>query len=278
MSGRWVIKPEIGWFSFNFKEIADYKDLLFRLVRKEFLSSYQQTLLGASWVLLQPLLTVLIYVLIFGKIIGLSTDGAPSFLYYLIGITLWNLFSDLFLNTAQTFTQNATIFSKVYFPRLIAPLSMLLLNLLRFGIQFLFLIIVLVYYHFKGQVHFYPIQFFLFLPVVILTTGIAFGAGLIFAVASAKYRDLLGLTQILIRLLMFACPIFFSLSIVPEEIRWAVNINPLSSLFELFRYSFLGTGQVFFSSILYSTLFMVFILFCGLLLFNKLNDKLIDVI
>lgn len=277
-SDNWIIKPETSWFAIDFKELAGYKDLLFRLVRKEFVSSYQQTLLGASWLVLQPLLTVVVYVLIFNKIIGLSTEGVPSFLYYLTGIILWNLFSELFINTAQTFVLNAAIFSKVYFPRLISPLSMLVLNLFRFGIQLLLLFIAFLYYYFTNQVSLHVLNFFLIIPVTIVTSGIAFGSGLIFAVASAKYRDLLGLIQILIRLLMFACPIFFSLSIVPEKIKWVVTINPLSSLFELFRYSLLGTGEVIASQIVYSVAFMIVILFSGVLLFNKMNSKLIDVI
>jgi len=274
---KWEIKPETTWLGSSLKELLSYKDLLIRLVRKEFLTSYQQTLLGPFWVLLQPILSVLTYVLVFNKVIGIPTDGVPSFLFYLIGITLWNLFSELFLSTALTFKQNIAIFSKVYFPRILAPVSTLLLNGLRFLIQLLFLIIVLIYCYFTHKVQLNLSYVFMVVPVIIVTSGIGFGAGLIFSVLTVKYKDLTNLLQLFIRLLMFVCPIFYSLSMVPDKHKWLANLNPLSSQFESFRYAFLGKGYVSRSQFIYSSVFMILILAAGILIFNKMTDKLMDV-
>ncbi|WP_018611237.1 ABC transporter permease [Segetibacter koreensis] len=273
----WEIKANTTWAGVGFKEFYSYKDLLFSLVRKEFLSSYQQTLLGPFWVLLQPLLSVITYVLVFKKVMGFSTEGLPTFLYYLTGITLWNLFSELFLDTAYTFLNNSSIYSKVYFPRLISPFSTLLLNLIRFGIQLLLLFAVLIYFWQVGQVQLNPVRLLIIIPVIITISGIALGGGLIFSILSTKYKDLLGLLQLSLRLLMFVCPIFYSLAIVPKSIQWLINVNPLSSLFELFRYAFLGKGNISWIYFSYSIVFMFMILLSGILLFNKTSDRLVDV-
>ena len=273
----WEIKPETTWLGPGLKELLSYKDLLLRLVRKEFLTSYQQTLLGPFWVLLQPILSVITYVLVFNKVIGLPTDGVPPFLFYLIGIVLWNLFSELFLSTSLTFKQNISVFSKVYFPRLLAPLSTLLLNGVRFFIQLLFLIIVLIYCYFTNKVQLNVSHVYVAIPVIIVTAGIGFGAGLIFSVLTVKYKDLTNLLQLFIRLLMFVCPIFYSLSMVSDKHKWIANLNPLSSQFEFFRYAFLGKGYVSGSQFIYSSVFMILLVAGGILIYNKLTDKLMDV-
>ena len=275
---EWEIKPETTWLGSSLKELFLYKDLLLRMVRKDFLSSYQQTLLGPLWIIINPLLTVLTYVLIFSRVLSLSTEGIPAFVFYLSGITLWNLFSELLLGTSYVFSQNIDIFSKVYFPRLIAPLSTLLLNLYRFGIQFIIFLIVLIYTYSSGQAVFNIRYVFLAIPIVIITAGMGFGAGLIFSVITIKYKDVLNLLNVLVRLLMFVCPIFFTLSAIPEKIKWFAKINPLSSLFEIFRFAFFGVGHIGIFSFLYSLLCMFFLMITGILLFNKWGDKLIDII
>jgi lipopolysaccharide transport system permease protein len=275
---EWEINKRTSWLGTSLKELFQYKDLLFRLVRKEFLSAYQQTLLGPFWVLLQPILTVLTSLLIFNQIIGVSTDGIPPLLYYLAGITMWNLFSEIFLGTAVTFTQNAQVFSKVYFPRIIVPFSVALLSGVRFLIQILLLAVTMIYYYFTGQISVNVLHFFYAVPAVIITTGIAVGSGLMFSILTAKYRDFLGLIQIILRLMMFVCPIFYPMSIVPQKIKWIMNLNPLSSQFELFRFGLLGRGDFNSALILYSIVFMLVILGGGMLLFNKMGDKLIDVV
>jgi lipopolysaccharide transport system permease protein len=274
---EWEITRKTPWFSASFKELYSFRDLLFRLVRREFLMYYQQTLLGPLWMIIQPILTVLTYVLIFDKVIGLETQGVPPFLFYLTGITLWSLFSDVFQGTSGTFTQNAHIFSKVYFPRIIAPVAILLLHLLRFLIQLLLLIIVIGYYYFTGKYH-PDNNWALSIPVIFMTAATAFGAGLIFSVFTAMYRDLGNLQQLLIRLLMFLCPIFYALSMVPGDKKWLVSLNPLSSFFEVFRFAFIGKGTVSLNELIYSAIWMLVLVVIGVLLFNKRGDKLMDVI
>lgn len=278
MQWDWEIKPLSSWLELNIRELLAYKDLLFRLVRKEFLLRYQQTLLGPVWVIIQPVLTVIMYVLIFNRILGLSTMDAPPILFYLTGITLWNLFSDIFLGTASTFVLNAEVFGKVYFPRLIAPLSVMFLHCIRFLIQLGLLFIILLYYYLRGDVALPVSTFLIFIPVVVVTALMALGGGLIFSVITAKYRDLSNLLSLIVSLLMFACPIFYSLAFVPEKVQWVVNINPLSSLFELFRYAFLGKGEISFGHLVYSLGVMIVIVTGGFLLFNKKGDELMDVV
>jgi lipopolysaccharide transport system permease protein len=275
---QWEIKAKPGWLGTGFKELFAYKDLLFRLVRKEFLLRYQQTLLGPVWVIIQPLLTVLIYVIVFRKVIGISTDGIPPFLFYLTGITLWTLFSDIFAGTASTFVQNIEVFNKVYFPRLIAPLSVVLLHCVRFLIQLSLLLILQLYFYFTGDIELHFINYLFCLPVILMIAGFGLGGGLIFSIITAKYKDLANVLHIFISLLMFICPVFYSLAIVPKNIQWLVNLNPLSVLFELFRFSFLGKGQFSAFQIVYSISIMLVILTGGLLLFNKKGDELIDVV
>lgn len=274
----WEIKPQTTWLGASWKELYSYKDLLLRLVRKDFLASYQQTLLGPLWAVLQPIFAVLIYVLVFYKVIGVTTQGIPPFLYYLTGITLWNLFSDIFQNTSTTFVVNVYLFTKVYFPRIITPLAVMLLQCVRFLIQLVLLLCVLLYYYFTGKVGLHLGGFLLAIPVIIITAGLGFGSGIIFSILTAKYRDLQNMIQLVIRLLMFVCPIFYSLAIVPQKVKWLVLLNPLSSLFEIFRITFLGVGEFSFLQFLYSAVCMVLMVAGGVLLFNKTGDKLIDVL
>lgn len=278
LNWEWEIKPETSWWNLNFKELVSYKDLTLQLARKEFLGLYQQTLLGPFWALLQPLLTVITYVIVFNRVIGISTGSVPPFLFNLIGITLWNLFSEMFLQTSKTFSLNIEIFSKVYFPRIIVAISTLWLQLILFSIQLLLLFATYLYFSIIGDLHFDISRTFLIFPIIVITTGIGFGGGLIFSVLTAKYRDLAALIQVVIRLLMFVCPIFYTLSMVPENMQWLVIINPLSSLFEYFRFAFLGTGTLNTFLLMYSAVFMVIIVCFGIMLFNKMSDKLIDIL
>lgn len=274
---EWKITSKSTWLGADIRELWLYRDLLFRMMRKDLLVNYQQTLLGPLWMVLQPLVTVLTYVVVFNRMIGLPTDGVPSFLFYFIGITLWTLFSDVFTGVSTTFSQNANIFSKVYFPRLIAPIATLLLHLVRFFIQLAFLVLIVLYYHYSGKYNVSVTLIFCILPIFIIA-GIAFGAGLIFSVATVTFRDLTNLQQLFVRLLMFACPIFYSITMISQQHQWLVNINPLSSLFESFRYGFLGKGSFSIETLLYSVAFMMIVCGCGILVFNKKSDRLIDVI
>jgi len=275
---EWEIKPKTSWWNLSLVELYSYKDLILQLARKDFLGQYQQTLLGPFWALLQPLLSVLVYVFVFNNVIGISTGDAPPFLFNLIGITLWNLFSEIFLQTSKTFSQNGDIFSKVYFPRIIVAISSLWLQLQLFSVNLLLLFVTYIFCLIMGTVNFNLGHIVLIFPIIIITSGIGFGGGLILSVLTAKYRDLMSLMQLLIRLLMFVCPLFYTLSMVPENVKWLVIINPLSSLFEYFRFAFLGTGSLDILLLSYSTAFMVIIVCFGIMLFNKMSDKLIDIL
>jgi lipopolysaccharide transport system permease protein len=279
-SGKWdwEIKPKTSWWNISLTELYSYKDLILQLARKDFLGQYQQTLLGPFWVLLQPLLSVLVYVMVFNNVIGISTGTVPPFLFNLIGITLWNLFSEMFLKTSTTFSQNADIFSKVYFPRIVVAMSTFWLQLQLFSINLILLLAVYIFFHITGKVDFDLGRAFLIIPIIIITAGIGFGGGLVLSVLTAKYRDLMSLMQLVIRLLMFACPIFYTLSMVPKRVEWFVIINPLSSLFEYFRFAFLGTGTLDVFQLMYSVGFMIAIVCFGIMLFNKMSDKLIDIL
>ena len=277
---EWQIESNTSYFNLNLKELLAYRHLLFRLVRKDFLVNYQQTILGPAWIVFQPLLTVVTYVFVFNKIIGVSVGGKlPPILFYFAGIVLWNFFNESFSATSRTFRDNIHVFSKVYFPRLIVPLAAITTQAFRFVIQLGLFIIILAYFMiFKG----FRLTFNIYLaalPLVIMATGmISLSMGLLFSVITAKYRDLGNFVDIFIRVLLFVTPVIYPLSIVKENIRWIVQLNPLTPLFELFRLGLLGEGTVSPIQLLYSIIFMVITLLCAVLLFNKQGSKLIDVI
>ncbi len=276
----WVIDAKSSYFDLNLKELFSYHHLLFRLVKKEFLINYQQTLLGPLWVLFQPIITTVTYVFVFNKVIRVSTGGKlPPVLFNFSGIVLWNFFNDSFSATSKIFRDNIHIFSKVYFPRLIVPFALIITQFFRFLIQLGLLIIILVYFiAFKGfNVAF--TWYLLTLPFVIFIVGmISLSIGLFFSIITAKYRDLSNFVDIFIRVLLFITPIIYPLSAVKENIRWIVALNPLTPLFELFRLGMLGQGTVSPGQILYSIIFMILSLVFTILLFNKQGGKLIDVI
>ena len=202
----------------------------------------------------------------------------PPVLFYLSGITLWTLFSDIFSSTSNTFLNNKEVFNKVYFPRLIAPLSLTLLHYVRFLIQLVLLFIILFYFVFTGIMEIHAGSLIIIVPIIILISAMGLGLGLIFSVLTAKYRDLSNILNLILSLLMFICPIFYSIDIVPDNVKWIVNINPLSTLFELFRFSLLGVGHFTTIGIIYSSISIMAFLGFGLLWFNRKEDKLMDVI
>lgn len=276
----WVIEAKTSSLNLNLKELFSYRHLLFRLVRKEFLINYQQTLLGPLWILFQPLLTLITYVFVFNKVIGVSVGGTlPPALFYLSGIILWNFFNESFASISKTFRDNVHLFSKVYFPRLIVPLASIFTQFFRFLVQLFLLIILLIYFMvFEG----FTVTFNLYLlsvPAIVFVVGmISMSIGLIFSVITAKYRDLGNFVDVLIRVLMFITPVIFPISAVKENIRWIVQINPLAPLFELFRLGLLGEGTVTAGQVLYSVTFMIVALLTAIVIFNKKGSKLIDVI
>lgn len=275
----WEIGDRSKWNNGSFPEVWAYRHLLFRFIRRDFLVNYQQTILGPLWVVLQPVLTLVVYMLVFGKWMGVPTGGAPPVAFFLCGIILWGLCNDLFTGTAFIFTYYSYLFSKVYFPRLVIPLSVAGTHLARFGIQLILLLLVLGYYWlWLGMpVLFTPWLFFL--PVAIfLAAAFSLAWGLIFSILTARYRDLSNVVHLGIRLFMFVTPVIYPLSVVPDGLRWLVKVNPLTSLFEVFRYALIGQGVFSPGELVYSIIVIGLLFVISVAWFNKQAIRLIDVV
>lgn len=272
------IKAENSLFSINFIELWHYRDLLLMLLKRDFITFYKQTILGPIWFFVQPILTSLIYIIIFGQVAKLSTDGVPQLVFYLSGITIWNYFSDSLLKTSSVFQSNASIFGKVYFPRLIMPLSIVFSNLLKFAIQFGLFIAIVLYYTFVEKT-IQPNLWILMTPILILLmASFALGLGMIFSSMTTKYKDLNFLLTFGIQLFMYATPVVYPISAMPERFKWIVELNPLTGIFECFRYAYLGTGHFEPLSLLYTSMFTIILLFLGTIIFNKVEKSFMDTV
>lgn len=275
----WEIKNKTSWWQVGLLEVVAYRSLLARLVRRDFLVSYQQTLLGPLWTLMQPIMTVLTYILVFSKLVGISTGSVPPALFYMAGTILWGLFNDVFGNASTTFTANAGLFSKVYFPRLVMPLASVSAQLIRMLIQLGLLGIVMLYYGLSGGFQFHLNAWVLGIPLVLLVVaGNGLALGLLFSVITAKYRDLMNVVMLIMRMLMFVTPVIYPLSIIPGNLRWIVVLNPLTPAFEMFRYALLGEGSFTPGQLLYSLGITLILLLGGVLLFNKQKEALMDIL
>ncbi len=274
-----IIKPKGKLFEIDFKEIWRYRDLLVMFIKRDIVTQYKQTILGPTWYFIQPALTTIMYMVVFGGIAGISTDGLPQPLFYLAGIVLWQYFSECLNKTSATFTQNQHIFGKVYFPRLISPLSNVLSNLVRMSIQFLLFLIVYVYYVAVG-VDVMPNVYALLLPLlIVMLAGLSLGFGIIISSMTTKYRDLTILFTFIVQLWMYATPVIYPLStITNEKIRMLMGINPLTSIFEAFKYGMLGVGQFSWGGLGYSFGFMVVLLLVGVVVFNKVQRSFMDTV
>ncbi|MEY2922821.1 MAG: hypothetical protein RL108_1447 [Bacteroidota bacterium] len=272
------IKSQSSIFSVNYKEVWHYRDLLLMLVKKDYVTFYKQTILGPIWFFIQPILTTLIYVLIFGKIAKLSTDGAPQIAFYLSGVTIWNYFSESLTKTSTVFRDNAAVLGKVYFPRLIMPLSIVVSGLMKFAIQFALFIAVVMYYTFaENTLH--PNIWILATPfLVLLMAAFSLGLGMIFSSLTTKYKDLVFLLTFGIQLFMFATPVVYPVTSIPVDRQWIVNLNPLTGIFECFRYGFLGTGSFTPETLIMSTGIIAVILLLGVLIFNKVEKSFMDTV
>jgi lipopolysaccharide transport system permease protein len=276
------ISSKKSFFDIDFKELWRYKDLVFLFVKRDIVTFYKQTILGPIWFVIQPLITSLVQFVIFSKIANIQSDGVPYFLFVLAGNVLWFYFSDCFKATSEVFKTNQNLFGKVYFPRLIMPFSIVFSNLVKLGIQFLFFIIVLVYYIFIGY-NVQPNWYICFLPVLLFIMILfSLGLGLIITSLTTKYRDLTFVISFGISLYMYVTPIVYPTSLVleklPTSLHYLVYLNPLTSIFDFFKYAFLGSGSLDFFGILYSTIFSIIIFFAGVFVFNKAEKNFIDVI
>ena len=275
---QWEISAQQSWFKLNLRELVHYKDLLFRFVRRDIIASYQQTILGPVWVFLQPLFSTLVYFIFFNRVAKISTDGIPPILFYLPGTIIWSYYADCIASTMNTFQNNAYIFNKVYFPRIIVPLSSILFHSFRTSIQLLLFFVVCSIYALNGSSVHFSLQILL-LPVMILVTAFfGLGCGLIMSVLTAKYRDLDNITQFLLRLFMFAAPVVYPASLIPQKYKLLFWLNPLTPVIEIFRSSFFKSAPLPLPYLFLSLITTFFILITGLILFNKREIQIMDVI
>lgn len=273
-----IIKPKSRVFNIGIKQLWRYRDLLFLFVKRDFVSVYKQTILGPLWFFIQPIFTTIVFTFVFGNLAGISTDGLPPYLFYLSGITAWNYFSDCLTKTSTVFRDNASIFGKVYFPRLIMPLSIVMSNLMRFGVQLLLLICMMTYFGIKGA-DFHITYAIVFFPVlVILMALFGLGLGLIITAMTTKYRDLTFFVTFGVQLLMYGTTVIYPLSAAPEKYKKIIEFNPMTSIIETFRFAFLGKGEFSLWSIAYSALVTLVVLFFGVLIFSKTEKNFVDTI
>ncbi|HEY4155675.1 MAG TPA: ABC transporter permease [Puia sp.] len=274
-----VIKPKTAFFDLHLGDIWRYRDLLGLFVKRDFAAQYKQTILGPIWHLIQPILTTAIFLLLFGKIANIPTDGIKPVLFYMSGITMWNYFAACLTNTSNTFVANAAIFGKVYFPRLVIPLSIVLSNIVRFGIQFGLLLAAMIWYQFNG----FPMHIsilWLWIPVLmILMAGIGLGLGIIISSLTTKYRDFVILMAFVVQLLMYVTPIGYPLSFLANsKYKTIISLNPLTGVVETFRYALFNKGSLHLYPLLYSFIFMIISVFLGLLIFSKVEKTFMDTV
>jgi lipopolysaccharide transport system permease protein len=275
-----VIGPRRGWLNLNLRDVWVYRDLVFHFVKRDFVTFYKQTILGPLWYIIQPLLTTLVFTIIFGKVARIPTDDIPPFIFYLAGTVAWGYFSNCLKETSDTFITNSKIFGKVYFPRLTVPLSVVIINLVKFGIQFMLFLGFLVYY-IAGSAPMKPKPnlFILLLPVFLFQMAIlSLGAGILISSMTTKYRDVKFLIGFGLQLWMYASPVVYSVSRVPERFRFFYMLNPVASIVETFRYAFLGKGVIDGVYILISWAVTIILLFIGIIVFNRVDKTFMDTV
>ena len=272
-----VIMPKTGWFDIDLKEVWRYRDLISLFVKRNFVSKYKQTILGPLWAVIQPLLTTVVFTVVFGSLAGLSADGVPPFLFYLSGNVAWTYFSACLTQTAGTFTSNAGILGKVYFPRVVMPISTVLTNLIAFAIQFVMFLVFWIYYYAKGEVQIDKLV--LLLPVLILQMALlSLGTGIIVSALTTKYRDLQMLVGFGVQLWMYATPVAYDIGIIPEKYMGIYMLNPMTSVINIFRKAFLGLGDFEPGYCLLSLGITLLILVVGIILFNRVEKTFMDTV
>ena len=273
-----VIAPRKKWYDLQLRDVWRYRDLIFMFVRRDFVSRYKQTILGPLWFLIQPLMTSLVFTVIFGNIAQLPTDGLPQLLFYMSGNVLWHYFSNCLTSTSNTFVANAHLFGKVYFPRLVMPLSIVISNLITFGIQFSFFLAFLLYFWLRGADVYLTAWAWTLPLLIVLMAGLGLGFGIIVSSLTTKYRDLQNLIGFGVSLWMYATPIIYPVSSIPEKWRWVADWNPVTPIVEIFRAGFLGAGAASWPRLAYSAVFMLVVLFIGVVIFNRVEKTFIDTV
>ena len=273
-----VIQGTSPLFDLKLKYIWSYRDLLVLFVKRDIVSFYKQTVLGPLWFFIQPLFTTVVYTFIFGSLAVISTDGLPQSLFYLAGIITWNYFADCLTKTSTVFRDNANLFGKVYFPRLILPLSIVGGNLIRFGIQMLLFLCLIGYYSLQGIDLSPSWALFMFPILVLMMALLGLGIGLIITAMTTKYRDLSFLVVFGVQLMMYTTTVIYPLSAAPDGFKELIELNPMTGIIEAFRYCFLGKGEFTIGSIGYSGLVTLLVLFVGVLIFNKTEKTFVDTV
>ena len=272
------IKPRNGWIGFNFKELIKYTSLIFLFVKRDFVIFYKQTILGPLWYIIQPLVNTIIFNLIFGKIAKLSTDGVPPFLFYMSGTVVWSYFSTCVNGASNIFVKNATIFGKVYFPRITVPIAIVITSLVQLLIQFSIFIGFYLYFIANGA-NLFPNKLILVVPFIILQMAIlSLGFGSLISALTAKYRDLTFAMTFFIQIWMYLTPIVYPFSQVPEKYQLIYIMNPMVAIVELFRSAFLGKGTISLELIIVSVSLTLIIFFLGLIMFNRTEKSFIDTV
>lgn len=276
---REVIDSKVRWFDWRLIEVWRYRDLIVMFVKRDLATTYKQSVLGPLWFFIQPLLTAITFTLVFGKFSGISTAGVPKLVFYLSGITIWGYFSECFSKTATVLKDHSALFGKVYFPRLIIPLSVCISALIRFAIQFILFVMYVLYYSSDKGSTVSPNLFILLTPIlIVLMAGIGLGAGIIISSVTTKYRDLSYLISFGVQLLMFATPVIYSVNTIDPNYKDIVLLNPLSPIVETFRYAYLGTGSFSIQSLLYSFSWMIILLFVGITVFSRVEKTFMDTV
>jgi lipopolysaccharide transport system permease protein len=274
----WRIESTTSLFKLNLRDVWNYRDLLWLLVRRDFVSLYKQSILGPLWFFIQPILTTVMFTIVFGNLAAIPTDGLPKPLFYLAGITAWNYFADCLTKTSSVFRDNAHIFGKVYFPRLIMPLSIVISSLIRFSIQLILFIVAIIYYKVTGFDFSPNSMLFLFPYILMLMAALGLGLGMVISAMTTKYRDLIFLVTFGVQLLMYATTVIYPLSAVPEKYRLLIQYNPLTPIIETFRYGFLGEGSFSVPYLAYATIVTAVIFFFGIITFNKVEKNFVDTV
>jgi len=280
MNYNWttIIKPKTGWFDINLKELIQYKDLIVMFVKRDFKTMYKQTILGPLWIIINPLLTTLMFTVVFGNIANIPTDGMPQIVFYMLGTTVWTYFSSCLTKTSSTFTGNSAIFGKVYFPRLVTPISTVISGLINFGVQFLMFLGFMAYFMIKGS----PIEpnlWILITPLLLVQlAALALGFGIIISSMTTKYRDLAVLVTFGVQLWMYATPVVYPASQIGGKLKTLMMLNPVSPIVESFRYAFLGSGSIPWNYLGISVVTTLVVLFAGVVLFSRVEKTFMDTV
>lgn len=281
-SEKWTteIKPKSSLLSVDFKELWQYRDLYRMFVKRDIVTWYKQTILGPLWFFIQPIMTTIMFMVVFGGIAKISTDGLPQPLFYLAGICLWSYFSESLNQTSKTFIDNANVFGKVYFPRLVVPMATVTSNLVRLAIQMGLFLIVFAYYMIFTSAPVHPNIYALLTPVLILIlAGLALGFGILFSSLTTKYRDLTFLLSFIVQLWMYATPVIYPMSTITDpRLKMLMQANPLSSIMETFKYGMLGVGEFSWCALGYSATFAAILLALGIIVFNRIQKTFMDTV